>query len=163
MKWDNVAAELCRSGIREKFVQNPTLLEILVKRTGTKCIVECAKDRLWGTGIPLAQEDCLNSDRWITPGIMGKVLEDIRMEFCNHFGSNQNPLIGIQHAASHHPNGHVQDDNPNGLRPSMFLQPVTPNEELGLSQPHNEATTMELEEPSNIQPINIETNNSSQK
>ena len=35
-KWESVAADVCRSGIREKFVQNPILLEILIKRTGTK-------------------------------------------------------------------------------------------------------------------------------
>ena len=86
-KWDSVAADVCRQGIREKFVQNPLLLEILVKRTGTKRIVECSKDRLWGTGCALAQEDCLNSDRWITPGIMGKLLEEIRMEFSSHYPS----------------------------------------------------------------------------
>ena len=60
-------------------------MEILVQRTGTKRIVECANDRLWGTGIPLAHPDSLNSDRWITPGIMGKILEDIRLEFCSHY------------------------------------------------------------------------------
>ena len=81
IKWDNVAAEVCRQGIQEKFIQNPILMEILIKRTGKKCIVECSKDRLWGTGIALAQEDCLNSAHWITSGIMGKLLEEIRMEF----------------------------------------------------------------------------------
>ena len=49
-KWDMVAADLCRPGIRQKFVQNPILLGILVKRTGSMRIVECSKDRLWGTG-----------------------------------------------------------------------------------------------------------------
>ena len=60
-------------------------MEILIKQTGNKRILECSKDHLWGTGVALAQEDCLNSDRWITPGIMGKLLEEIRMEFSNHF------------------------------------------------------------------------------
>ena len=96
VKWDSVAADLCHPGIREKFVQNPILLEILVKRTGTKWIAECSKDRLWGTGTPLAQVDCLDSDRWITPGIMGKILEDIRMEFYSQFNFDHHPLIGVQ-------------------------------------------------------------------
>ena len=61
-KWDSNAADLCRVGIREKFVQNPILLEILVNRTGNKRIVECSKDRLWGTGTPLAQSDSLDPD-----------------------------------------------------------------------------------------------------
>ena len=118
-KWDTMAADICRPGIREKFVQNPILLEILVKRTGAKCIVECAKDRLWGTGIPLSQEDCLNSDRWISPGIMGKILEDIRLEFCSQFAPNETTLIGVQHEQQ------APNNSPSGLRPSMFLQPNT--------------------------------------
>ena len=91
-----VAADLCRPGIRQKFVQNPILLEILVKCTGTMRIVEFSKDRLWGTGVPLTQDDCLNRDRWISPGIMGKILEDIRMEFCNQFNREHHSLNGIQ-------------------------------------------------------------------
>ena len=35
-KWESVAADVCRAGIREKFVQNLILLEILIRRTGTK-------------------------------------------------------------------------------------------------------------------------------
>ena len=95
-KWELAAADLCRPGIRQKFVQNPILLEVLVKCTGTKQIVECSKDRLWGTGIPLIQDDCLDCDRWISSGIMGKMLEDIRMEFNNQFNSDQHSLNGVQ-------------------------------------------------------------------
>ena len=134
-KWDSVAADVCRAGIREKFVQNPILLDILIKRTGNKRIVECAKDRLWGTGTALAQEDCLNSDRWITPGIMGKLLEEIRSEFSNP------PLLGVQHDSRllasvntltlpptegpPKPSSGAQEDpatnaDPSNLRPSMF-------------------------------------------
>ena len=112
VKWENVAADLCRPGIREKFVQNPILLDILVKCTGTKRIVECSKDRLWGTGIPLAQVDCLDSDCWITPGIMGKILEDIRMEFCNQLNLNHHPLLGVP---SYSP-------APSGTTPSQLSQ-----------------------------------------
>ena len=67
----------------QKFVQNPILLEILVKCTGTMRIVEYSKDRLWGTGIPLTQDDC-------------KILEDIHMEFYNQFNSEHHSLNGVQ-------------------------------------------------------------------
>ena len=95
-KWDMVATDLCRPGICQKFVQNPILLELLVKCTGNMQIVECSKDRLWGTGIPLTQDDCLDCDRWISPGIMGKILEDIRKEFYNQFNSENHSLNGVQ-------------------------------------------------------------------
>ena len=151
VKWDKVAADLCRPGIREKFVQNPILLEILVKHTGTKRIVECAKDRLWGTGTPLSQEDCLDSDRWITPGIMGKILEEIRMEFSTQFGPGQTSLIGVQPASA-------LDANPNGLRPSMFVPSATREENLTLPSPQVEPDAMESEDPNNDQSTNPELN-----
>ena len=39
---------------------------------------KCANDRLWGTGVNLNCDDCLNSEKWISPGILGKILERIR-------------------------------------------------------------------------------------
>ena len=103
---------------------------------------------MWGTGVTLAQEDCLNSDRWITPGIIGKLLEQIRMEFSNQFSYVSAPpsLTGVRSdpvsshimtdsSSTHHcePNSHlllgvhtepvispVPNTNPSELRPTMF-------------------------------------------
>ena len=133
-KWDMAAADLCRPGIRQKFVQNPVLMEILVKRTGTMRIVECSKDRLWGTGIPLTQDECLNPDRWISPGIMSKILEEIRAEFRNQFDLEHHPLNGVQSNVFNPPgsvlslHNDLSDDNVSGLRPTMFQRMTTPSE-----------------------------------
>ena len=80
-KWEQVAGNLCHPGIRAKFEQNPLVLNTLLTKTGDKCIVECASDRLWGTGLPLSDPDCLNRSKWINQGILGQILEDIRNEF----------------------------------------------------------------------------------
>ena len=40
--------------------------------------MESTNDRLWGTGVPLAREGCLNKEMWITPGILGELLMEIR-------------------------------------------------------------------------------------
>ena len=136
-KWETIAADICHIGIRDKFIQNPTLMEILVQRTGTKRIVECANDRLWGTGTPLAHPDSLNSDRWITPGIMGKILEEIRLEFCSHYPPLPNFVLNP--LVFHHINTSIgvpmqliplitssssttnnNPTSPTNLRPSMF-------------------------------------------
>ena len=160
-KWDINAADVCREGIREKFVQNPILLETLVTHTGNKRIVECSKDRLWGTGTPLAQSDSLDPDRWITPGIMGKLLEEIRMEFTNQF--SQKTLIGVQsssivsnmeqpstatsinsaplHTAVCAPE--MSKDSPGNLRPSMFESQSTPLETDRRLQPGTNEDAME--------------------
>ena len=147
--------------------------------------MECSKDRLWGTGTPLAQVDCLDSDRWITPGIMGKILEDIRMEFYSQFNSDHHPLIGKQcnspvpsgstpsqlsqnfsssgpssprtstksaqsnpvaqtsNILSHPISGTVIEDDPSGLRQSMFQHPSAPPEVQ--TQSHVDARSMSSE------------------
>ena len=80
-RWETVAMQLCEKGIREKFVQNPVLMQHLINKTGKKTIVESANDTLWGTGVTLADETCLDKNRWITQGSLGCILENIRSEF----------------------------------------------------------------------------------
>ena len=74
-KWEEVAEEKCSPGIHAKFEQNLHLLETLIEKTGSKKIVECANDRLWGTGVNLNRDDCLKPEKWISPGILGRILE----------------------------------------------------------------------------------------
>ena len=77
-RWEEVAEEKCTPGIRAKFEQNQHLMDTLIEKTGSKKNVECANDCLWGTGVNLNRDDCLNSEKWISPGILGKILEGIR-------------------------------------------------------------------------------------
>ena len=75
--WESVATDICRPGIQAKFMQNPELLQLLVEKTSNKRIVQSANGRLWGTGVPLARECCLNKERWISPGILGELLMEV--------------------------------------------------------------------------------------
>ena len=61
--WILQTARLCKPRIKAKYEQNNNLKELLLN-TGTKIIVECSKDRDWGTGVPLGQFDCLTEDKW---------------------------------------------------------------------------------------------------
>ena len=79
-KWEKVAKEQCKPGIKCKFQQNPGLADILTNCTGTKTIVECTTDRLWGNGISLGMDYCLDPDRWTSQGLLGEILEEIRSE-----------------------------------------------------------------------------------
>ena len=79
-RWDHVAGNICQPGIRAKFLQNPPAMDTLIRKTGSKTIVECASDRLWGTGVPLNDPMCLDPEKWVSQGIMGRILEDIRYE-----------------------------------------------------------------------------------
>ena len=103
-RWETVARSLCGKGIREKFVQNPHLMKVLIEKTENKTIVECANDRLWGNGNALSEESCLNRDTWVSQGILGQILEDIRIEFVSSgppMSIHQNmstPLMGYVHS-----------------------------------------------------------------
>ena len=82
-KWDEVAGAICYPGIQAKFQQNPYAMDILIRKTGNKRIVECASDRLWATGIPLSDPNCLDDTKWISQGILGQMLESIRNDQIN--------------------------------------------------------------------------------
>ena len=99
-KWEEVAKEICRPGIKAKFEQNPDILETLVTKTGNKTLVECARDRFWGIGVPLADPDCLNTTKWLSnQGILGELLEEIRGEY--HASSRMVTSLEMQKMPSH--------------------------------------------------------------
>ena len=72
-------------------------MHVLQEKTSNKTIVECANDRLWGTGKALADESCLNRDLWISQGILGQILESIRTEFasCRTLATTNSLLNGF--------------------------------------------------------------------
>ena len=57
-------------------------------KTGNKKIVECCNDKLWGKGVPLNEEECLNQSKWIHQGLLGEILVDIRTNIADIMGMN---------------------------------------------------------------------------
>ena len=90
--WEAVAESLCKEGLKAKFSQNPHLSDILINKTGNKTLVECTNDRLWANGIPLYSDTCLNQQRWISQGLLGKLLEEVRSELSTQLGDNHPQL-----------------------------------------------------------------------
>ena len=76
-RWKEVAYKECYTGLFEKFAQNEELKRVLVS-TGNKTLVESSYDQIWGTGIPLNDPSCLDQSKWYSPGILSKLLMDIR-------------------------------------------------------------------------------------
>ena len=75
--WSADGYSMCLDGIKEKFVQNPSLLGML-KATAPKLLIEASSDRLWGTGVDLWDHQCLNQDKWYSMGWMSAMLADIQ-------------------------------------------------------------------------------------
>ena len=87
-EWIKHAESECIKGLLAKFDQNPKLKTILLN-TKDKILVECSLDRVWGTGCPLSQPDCLDTENWESPGLLGKLLMTVREKL--------KPLIAEQH------------------------------------------------------------------
>lgn len=80
--WIKVREEIVYRGVCEKFCQNPELAEKLEK-TDEEIIAECAvKDRIWGIGLSMKDENRFCTDKWRGQNLLGKILmrvrEDIR-------------------------------------------------------------------------------------
>ena len=75
--WHEKGYSLCLPGIKAKFNQNPTLLKML-KTTSPKLLVESTIDKIWGTGVPLKENDALNREKWQNSGWLSSMLMDIR-------------------------------------------------------------------------------------
>ena len=70
---------MCKDGIEAKFVQNPQLMQALLE-TRHKKLVECTKDYLWDTGVPLSDPQCLNGKCWKGQGLQGIMLQEIQQK-----------------------------------------------------------------------------------
>ena len=133
--WETSAGQLCKEGLKAKFNQNPYLLDILINKTGNKKLVECANDRLWANAIPLYSDTCLNQHQWISQGLLGKLLEDIRMEL-----SPRQPQCRTitSVAAQPQPSGILNHPTPHPPTPPVGVD--SDNNELG---PLNNITSSE--------------------
>ena len=94
-RWEKTAETLCKAGIRAKFSQNQYLLEVLTEKTSNKTLVECANDRLWANGVPLYSDSCLDRQRWISQGLLGKLLEEVRSELSGAITTEKQPQLSM--------------------------------------------------------------------
>ena len=89
VKWNSAAAKECYPGILSKFQQNVGIASYL-KNTGSKTLLECSYDDIWGNGIPLSNPNCINPAKYKHQGILGSMLEQVRDHLLN--SANTDPL-----------------------------------------------------------------------
>ena len=75
--WRDKGYDLCLPGLKEKFLQNLVLMNML-RTTTPKLLVKSSYDKTWGTGIPLKDKDALNKNNWYTNGWLSDMLMNIR-------------------------------------------------------------------------------------
>lgn len=76
--WEEQREDIIYRGVYEKFRQNPGLKEQL-RQTGSETIAECAvKDRIWGIGLSMHDEDRFRMEAWKGKNLLGKILMKVR-------------------------------------------------------------------------------------
>ena len=81
--WTKERERIVYHGVSEKFCQNPELSQKLEK-TGEEIIAECAvKDRIWGIGLSMKDEDRLSIDKWRGQNLLGRILMRVREDIRN--------------------------------------------------------------------------------
>ena len=94
---------MCEGGIKAKFEQNPDLKKKLLSTKG-KTLVECCTDYIWGTGIPISDEQALHQERWANQGILGEMLQELRDDYIEYEESQRRT-----HASELHTSGDMED------------------------------------------------------
>ena len=68
---------------------------MLTEKTSNKTLVECANDRLWANGVPLYSDSCLDRQRWISQGLLGKLLGEVRSELSGTTTTEKQPPLSM--------------------------------------------------------------------
>ena len=68
---------------------------MLTGKTSNKTLVECANDHLWANGVPLYSDSCLDRQRWISQGLLGKLLEEVRSELTGAITTEKQPQVSM--------------------------------------------------------------------
>jgi len=76
--WNGVRQIIVYRGLTEKFRQNAELSQMLLS-TKNAMLAECAvKDRIWGIGLSMHDEDRLNVAKWKGQNLLGFALMEVR-------------------------------------------------------------------------------------
>jgi len=79
--WVQKRESIVAVGVREKFAQNPGMLEQLLSTQGT-ALVEASKfDRIWGCGLAETDPRVEDETQWPGMNLLGKVLDRVRDHF----------------------------------------------------------------------------------
>ena len=91
-RWKQNIKASCIPGILAKFEQNPNLANLL-KSTASNKLVECCRDKDWGTGIPLHDSNALNPS--YSQGLLGEMLKSICTFISSPLSTNNSDVMDV--------------------------------------------------------------------
>ncbi len=78
--WDAVSEQLMVYGVRQKFVQEPTLRQALLATAPSLLVEASPYDSIWGVGLPASDPRVTDPSRWKGKNLQGRVLMRVRSE-----------------------------------------------------------------------------------
>lgn len=78
--WRQRREVIVHTGNREKFTQNPELLELLLATQGTTLVEASPHDRVWGIGLEESDPRAQHPSKWQGQNLLGKMLTRLRNE-----------------------------------------------------------------------------------
>lgn len=79
--WNGIRQIIIYRGLLEKFRQNKELSELLLA-TGDAILAECAvKDKIWGIGLNMCENDRFDIKKWKGQNLLGFALMEVRKCF----------------------------------------------------------------------------------
>ena len=99
--WDSISYRIVKRAVRAKFLQNPEILEILL-RTENALLAECsANDRKWGIGIDINNPEYKDVSKWKGKNYLGRILMEVRDEL--HLEKKLNGELSFHNAIDEKP------------------------------------------------------------
>lgn len=88
--WLQHARRIVYVGNREKYLQNPKLLDALIRTAGTQLVEASPYDCLWGVGLSENDPRIEDPNQWRGRNWLGQVLTHLRDDLLGKQGSQQN-------------------------------------------------------------------------
>lgn len=79
--WNQRADKMVMVGLREKFLQNPNMLEWLLSTEGKQLAEASPYDKIWGIGLKANHPDATSTEKWPGKNKLGILLTDLRDRF----------------------------------------------------------------------------------
>lgn len=88
-EWTNRSHDIVKFGLRQKFLQNDALYEMLLN-TGDTTLVEASPyDKIWGIGMSEDHPDIDDESKWQGENRLGAVLTELRDDFAKSDAYNK--------------------------------------------------------------------------
>ncbi|MDN4571998.1 hypothetical protein DBB29_00685 [Pandoraea cepalis] len=76
--WASRREAIVSVGVREKFAQNPKLMETLLATKGSRLVEASPNDRVWGGGLAADDPAIMDPERWKGANLLGRILDRVR-------------------------------------------------------------------------------------